>query len=196
MKNILVNNENIVRALEIAQTGGFKVAILFQEDVSELFKGELLKTLSEFVTITSPKYADLVLEYCIPDSNSALKVTETRIEKFERANYEIVSNKLDSTANALLDVAYRKLNFDLMDKEIVIAVARCIAFIGNSQSIKTEHLAEAIHYRAFDRNLIKDDRSWTAKELSDILNVMAYDKTKPSNFVLAVLELRDHLNLD
>jgi len=55
--------------------------------------------------------------------------------------------KLDDDANALLEAAFRSLKLSARAYTKMLKVSRTIADIEGSQSIKKEHIAEAIQYR-------------------------------------------------
>lgn len=63
---------------------------------------------------------------------------------------------IDEEGQLLIKKAMEKLGLSARAYDRILKVARTIADLANSQDIRIEHLAEAIHYRSLDRN------SWSA----------------------------------
>ncbi|MCM8792103.1 MAG: YifB family Mg chelatase-like AAA ATPase [Candidatus Omnitrophica bacterium] len=57
---------------------------------------------------------------------------------------------LENSAERILDMAMRELNFSCRSYDRLLKVARTIADLENSEYIKAEHISEAIQYRSLD----------------------------------------------
>lgn len=89
----------------------------------------------------------------------ARQIQEKRFEQdpFVHANAQMSSKQLqtycdiDQTGRGLLKNAMERLSLSARAYDRILKVSRTIADLEGSESIKTEHLAEAINYRSLDR---------------------------------------------
>jgi len=128
--------------------------------------GPLLDRIDLHVEVTPVAFDELSMQQGAEKSEAirdrvikAREIQAYRYEKYESvyANAQMSSKMLkelcaiDDTSKKMLKVAMEKLNLSARAYDRIIKVSRTIADLDNSDPIKTEHLAEAIHYRSLDR---------------------------------------------
>ena len=181
--NVLINNESLTRAIHLARVGRFGICVLFQADVSLAQRNAVNHFVGQHCTHAPVGLCHIAVEYCVPDADSYMNKKDDKRPNvyWERAMSATpvplgrVSIVLDHSCDTLLKTAYDRLEYEPVDVEKVLQIAQCAALVDGSSVIRIEHLAEAIHYRSFDRELlVKDGRSWTADQILEILGTMAW----------------------
>lgn len=128
--------------------------------------GPLLDRIDLHVEVTPVAFDELSMVQAAEKSESirsrVIKAREIQAERFSirgavYANAQMSSKMLkeicfiDENSKKMLKSAMEKLNLSARAYDRIIKVSRTIADLDNSNNIKTEHLAEAIHYRSLDR---------------------------------------------
>jgi magnesium chelatase family protein len=128
--------------------------------------GPLLDRIDLHVEVTPVAFDELSMVHAAEKSESirsrVIKAREIQAERFSirgavYANAQMSSKMLkeicfiDENSKKMLKSAMEKLNLSARAYDRIIKVSRTIADLDNSNNIKTEHLAEAIHYRSLDR---------------------------------------------
>ena len=128
--------------------------------------GPLLDRIDLHVEVTPVPFTELSAKSTSEKSVSvrervekARKIQEERFKdkKGMHCNAHMESNqvreicKLTSASETLLKTAMERLNLSARAYDRILKVARTIADLDASPDIKTEHLAEAIHYRSLDK---------------------------------------------
>ncbi|MBU0709785.1 MAG: YifB family Mg chelatase-like AAA ATPase [Candidatus Omnitrophica bacterium] len=128
--------------------------------------GPLLDRIDIHIEVPAARYQELSSN--LPAESSAQikeRVNRTRVIQRERFKNEgILSNALMSHKQVrkfcvlgkeegeLLKMAMTELNFSARAYDKILKVSRTIADLAGSDSIKAEHLSEAIQYRSLDRD--------------------------------------------
>jgi magnesium chelatase family protein len=128
--------------------------------------GPLLDRIDLHVEVTPIKFEKLSEERLSEKSEDirerVIKAREIQSNRYKE-NKEIHSNammsskqlrdicRIDKAGQALLKNAMEKLGLSARAYDRILKVSRTIADLDQSESIQTNHLAEAIHYRSLDR---------------------------------------------
>lgn len=127
--------------------------------------GPLLDRIDLHVEVARPKYEELHTAPAPEDSQAVRRrVNAARALQKERlAGSGIFSNSqlfgeaferhcaIGKQASELLKAAFTALNMSARSYKRILMVARTIADLAEEQSIREEHIAEAIQYRTMDR---------------------------------------------
>ena len=129
--------------------------------------GPLLDRIDLHVEVTPVPIKDLSRESKSERSESirqrVIKARERQQERYEETfkihcNAQLSPNQLreicqiDTAGQNLLNKAMEKLGLSARAYDRILKVARTIADLADTDDIKAEHLAEAIHYRSLDRD--------------------------------------------
>jgi magnesium chelatase family protein len=128
--------------------------------------GPLLDRIDLHVEVTPVNFNELSSDRLAEKSEDirgrVIKAREIQIERFGNrpdlhANAQMSPQmvrelcKIDSAGQILLKKAMEKLGLSARAYDRILKVARTIADLADSEDIKLEHLAEAIHFRSLDR---------------------------------------------
>jgi len=130
--------------------------------------GPLLDRIDIHIEVPALSYEELAQKQPGRDSSSMREqVSKARAVQMNRfsADKKVFCNahmetrhirkycELDETSQNLLRNAIEKLGLSARAYDRILKVARTIADLGESISIQSEHIAEAIQYRSLDRKL-------------------------------------------
>lgn len=128
--------------------------------------GPLLDRIDLHVEVTPVAFSELS---AMKPSENSLVIRERVIKAREKQAHRYKSNPgiycnaqmsskilkeicvIDTASQQLLKSAMEKLNLTARAYDRILKVSRTIADIADSENIKAEHIAEAIHYRSLDR---------------------------------------------
>jgi magnesium chelatase family protein len=128
--------------------------------------GPLLDRIDLHVEVTPVAFSELSSKQDFEKSETirarVVKATEKQAERFKNnpgvyCNAQMSSKMLKEicvitqAGSLLLKVAMEKLNLSARAYDRILKVSRTIADLAGSETIKPEHLAEAIQYRSLDR---------------------------------------------
>jgi len=110
------------------------------EKLSEERKGESSKVIRERVTV-----ARHLQTIRFKDSNKVHYNAQMNVKQIRKFC------KLDEASTSLLKMAMESLNLSARAYDRILKVARTVADLDSSESIKPDHISEAIQYRSLDR---------------------------------------------
>lgn len=130
--------------------------------------GPLLDRIDIHIEVPAVKYKELASKELGESSSSirerAVAARQSQTNRFKSrkgiyCNADMGSKEIreycaiDSAGEELLKMAITKLGLSARAYDRILKVARTIADLAASQSIRPEHISEAIQYRSLDRNL-------------------------------------------
>jgi len=132
--------------------------------------GPLMDRIDLHIEVTPVNYDELN-KYVKPESSESIrkrviKAREIQLERYKEQK-NVYSNamlsgkliqeycELDAVSEKLLKTAMEKLDLSVRAYDRILKVSRTIADLAESEKIKVEHVAEAIHYRNLDRSYWK-----------------------------------------
>jgi len=134
--------------------------------------GPLLDRIDLHVEVTPVKFDELSSAMQQEKSEAirqrVMKAREVQAQRYA-AHHEIFSNaqmsskllkeicRIDNASQLLIKKAMERLDLSARAYDRILKVSRTIADLDGSEAIRTEHLAEAIHYRSLDRE------SWSGR---------------------------------
>ncbi len=141
------------RAYEVSFVSGLMIKPFHHADyhpraaLDDLKASGAMSRMSEtgeiYVEVNRPQFSELlsVHKFEIPSE------IEKRLEPLRSGGFP---RELESpgAANLLVQTAWEKLGLSVRDYNIIHQMAGAIAKLDGSSKIKTEHIAEAVHYRA------------------------------------------------
>ena len=129
--------------------------------------GPLLDRIDLHIEIAPVEFSELSTQLKTGDSSETIRQRVIQAREIQQDRFKeyptIYSNAMmepqlaqkiciiDQPSQNLLKVAMQKLNLSARAYERILKVARTIADLTQSESIKAEHVAEAIQYRSLDR---------------------------------------------
>ena len=144
---------NLHRAYEVSFVSGLMIKPFNHVDyhtsaaLADLKASGAMVRMSEsgelYVEIHRPQFSDL---YSLRKFESTAEIEE-RLEALRTGDFPL---ELESpnAAKLLLKTAWDRLGLSVGDYNIINHTARAIAKLDHSRKVKTEHIAEAIHYRS------------------------------------------------
>ncbi|MDR1086851.1 MAG: YifB family Mg chelatase-like AAA ATPase [Endomicrobium sp.] len=128
--------------------------------------GPLMDRIDIHIEVPALKFSELSSLTSVAENSSNIRervIKAREIQTLRFADTKIHSNAqmqskevkkycvLDDKAYDMLKAAIDKLNFSARSYDKILKVSRTIADLDSSDNIKAGHIAEAIHYRFFDR---------------------------------------------
>jgi hypothetical protein len=151
---------NVSRAYEIAKLGRHTIGFAYSNDFQYSLTPAEIKAIADFFGIVPSSEADIICDMNYRPQASEI-VTRRKSETLENihtrvkdaSNFPKPEIVLTDGSESLLRTAIDRLNLTIPEVETIYKVSQTIAQLGFSSTIRTEHLAEAIQYRAIEKDL-------------------------------------------
>lgn len=157
---------NIARAYEICLTGGYKMKIIPSEtsDEPELYRAQLdnikyFEQIYQDVCTDNLQHAAIVIEmhnigsqdilrsFMQPGSCETIEDIKSRVTSTIEKN-SMPKHELCQSGSQLLKTAIDRLNLSIRQVGFIYSVAKTISYMDGSDTIRPEHVAEAIQYQS------------------------------------------------
>jgi hypothetical protein len=149
-RNIVMLWCNLSRVYEIAKLGNHSIRVVFDPEYIEGFDD--YKAIKKFYSdVKFSSTGDIICEITKPyDYNDSRGETKADIRiRVEQAKLYITPEYIKTDAiKTLMKTAINRLQMSLQDTQQVEAIAMTIAQLANTETVRIEHIAEAIQYRA------------------------------------------------
>lgn len=162
-QNLVALSINVSRAYEISKSGNHTISIIGAADSpdGERTNKENVATLRYFYDAQWDDVADIVVEVAAISSSEILSSYTARYETIQdiESRVELVKSselspkiELKGSVLNLLKVAIDRLNLSIRQVNSIVAVSITIAKMAQSDTVKAEHIAEAIQYQSSNNN--------------------------------------------
>ena len=157
---------NIARAYEICLTGGYTMKIIpsATKDETEIYRAQLenikyFEQIYQDVCTDNPQHAAIVIEmhnigsqdilrsFMQPGSCETIEDIKSRVNATIKKN-SMPKEPLCQSGSQLLKTAIDRLHLSIRQVAFIHAVAKTIAHMAGSDTIRPEHVAEAIQYQS------------------------------------------------
>jgi hypothetical protein len=152
---------NIARAYEIAKLGNHTVSFAhFKDTTDSLYvTPDYIETLAKFYSLEPHPNGQIIIEVLKPEAKDVERARTRQFETLAQIDERIEVAKtfprpgIDTVSDgskSLLNTAYDRLGLSPQDTDTIYSVAQTIAQLVHSSTLKVEHIAEAIQYRAMN----------------------------------------------
>lgn len=178
MNSVISYWPNLNRAYEIALLGNKSISVYADKQDYPKAEEDLVYIKQVFSQVNYELDADIQIEITKPDNYTHIRPEEqledihARVAKARQLPRPTEVHKdCEQGCKSLLKVSSERLEFSLKDVNIVWELSGIIAQAGHDEFIRTEHLAEAIHYRSYksDKDCYLPDYSWSDVKVAEFM---------------------------